>query len=465
MDEGSENLMIIGAFRGQEIDENHPLSWCMMHLKASKCLEGKLSEMSLSNFDLSDLNQFIAGTLELAVEKTVSLSKVIMRKTHGNIFYSIQFLKHLVVEKLINYDMTYFQWTWDEEEVSGATDLSENVIDMVSARISQLPEDAIHILKIAACLWYSFEVHVLEFIVVNVQQGRRNRYPQRKLSWSSDKSIKGIQVGTKEQADIMKGLMLAVEEGLLDKVGSNEFKFSHDKIREATYSLIQEGKERDNLHVVLGEILWFMYNSQGSQQWMLFSAVDLLNKASRHFTTSPALQLELADVNFEAAQQAMAVSAFLPAIEYSKVGIHLLGDKPWRDQYELSLALHTELASLHSSVGNFKESEDLVNETLINAVSFDDKVSVYTTLIRSLGVQGKHTEALELAYQVLGGLGEIFPRNKCSSFFKLRVRADTMATRVLLRKYTDADILELPSLTKRRKQQALAILNRKFNRL
>ncbi|CAB9511807.1 Protein tyrosine kinase [Seminavis robusta] len=465
-DGSSRNLLIIGAYRGHEIEqnENHPLSWCINHLKNEEYLPAeRLYELELSDFPLGDLNLFVADSLELAPEKTMSLSQVVWSKTHGNVFYSKQFLQELVDKELITFDFAYFRWKWETELIAGATDLSENVVEMVAARIRQLPPSVIQILKIASCLWYSFDVTVLEYIVVHSEERikERRRSLKRLATATPFLSEQGVQV--KDQSKVMQGLQAAKEQGLLDQTGANGYKFGHDRIREAVYSIIEEGEERDALHIVIGELLWYMFHdSTKSQQWMLFSAVDQLNKVSHRFQKSDAGQgLELAKVNLEAAECAMGVSAFLPAIDYLKSGLQFLGDNPWEDvaNYRFCLTMHSKLAALEASVGHTEESEKLIQGTLQHAECFEDKLPLYVTKVESLGVQGKLKEALTLAYEVLEGLGEAFPQNTTGKRFQRAVQSDTSLTQKLLSKHNDATILALPLLQDSRKQYALKIMN------
>ena len=464
-DTTSHNLLIIGAYRGHQVGETHPLRMTISQLKNEDVFQG-LCEMELTDLNVEDLNQFLADSLSLAPEKTSSLSDVVMRKTHGNIFHSKEFLKHLKSRQLIRYDMTYYQWTWDVQEILGATDISENVVDLVASRIQQLPDTVVEILKIASCLWFSFDVNVLEYIVVNAQEKLKlGQQATLRFSMHGNNRVSSeIPVGVEQQSEVMKGLLLATETGLIDQIGTSRaaFKFSHDRIREAAYCLIQDGEERDNIHTVIGELLWCMFHSDKSQQWMLFSAVDQLNKVSGCLNL-PTLRVELAEVNLEAAECACSVSAFLPAIDYLKSGIRLLGDAAWEKHYELCLALHSRLASLESSTVHSEESETLIQETLQQARTFDDKLPVYITLVESLGVQGRLNEALELAYEVLAGLGEAFPKKKSGRSFERKVKNDTEETRLLLIKHSDATILALPRLQDKKKQSALKILNCKFN--
>lgn len=462
-DSESTNLLVIGAYRCREVDhEYHPLRTTLNHLKDLTSMEHRYFELTLDNFAPNDLNDFVAASLELAPEKTRSLSEVVMRKTHGNIFHSKEFLNHLETQKLLWYDMASFHWTWDTNEIDGSTDLSENVIDLVTSRILGLPNSPVSILKIASCLWSSFDVSILEFIVFQARAKLQEPQPINEATLVSFGVLKAdLRVDVQTQSEVFRSLELATDAGLLDRMSQTSFKFSHDQIREATYSLIEEGEERNHMHFVIGEILLQMYHSNRSQQWMLFSSVDQLNKISSQIKT-PDLRYHLAKVNLEAAECATSLSAFLPATTYVKSGIEFLGDTKWKDHYELCLKLYTKLAALQSSLGFSKETANAIEEAVKKARLFNDKLPLLTTLVESLSVQGKLNESLELGFDVLEGLGERFPKVSEERSFNRYVREDNISTAALLKNHSEATILALPLLTCQQKQYALRILNRKF---
>jgi predicted ATPase len=466
VDTSSDNLLVIGAFRGEEVlNDDHPLRLVLSQLEVLMLEQGRYQHVVLNDLALSDLNDFVAASLELAPQKTLTLSQVVLRKTHGNIFYSKEFLKHLEAQKLIRYDLTYFRWMWDVEEVSGSTNISDNVVDLVTARIRELPDSAIWILKVCSCLWFSFHVAVLDLIVIQTREELNNHQNlgQRLLATTLDDLNEyetTLKVDVTIQSEVMQGLLLATERGLLDRMQEMSFKFAHDRIREATYGLIEEGDERDRMHFAIGELLFRMYHSEISQQWMLFSSVEQLNKISSH-VHSPKLRLRLAELNLEAAECATSVSAFLPAIAYLNAGIDLLGASRWDCNYGLCIKMFSKLADLESSVGHSDEAAQVIAETIKRSRSFEDKLSVLTTRILSLSVQGELKESLDMAFGVLEGLGEHFPLRAKGRVFNRKIREDKALTARLLQSHTEATILNLPLLTDDKKQCALRILNRK----
>jgi hypothetical protein len=101
-------------------------------------------------------------------------------------------------------------WVWDEYNVS-STDVAGNVLDLLSSKMSGLSANVQSALKLAAC----FGIKIKESIITTL-----GRDP--------------------DHSDIRDNLERVVKEGFMVKVGTSEFKFVHDKVREAAYCLVPE---------------------------------------------------------------------------------------------------------------------------------------------------------------------------------------------------------------------------------
>lgn len=236
----------------------------------------------------------------------------------------------------------------------------------------------------------------------------------------------------------------ASEEGLVDKIGSDSFRFTHDRIREGAYSLIPEGQERDIFHLKIGEIVMDLINSdESAQEWMKFVAADQLNRGCA-FITDEKQRLELVSLNLEAGELAMSASAFAPAAEFFDKGIVLLRvyKDHWTQNYDISLKLYSFAAEAAYCTGDFDLQARLVDEVLANGKYLRDKLPVYCSFVESLTAQQKLDDAMNTGFYVLTELGERFPKR----LLLLHVLADFQKTKKMLRKYSDEQLLSLPPL-------------------
>ena len=90
-----QHLMLIGAYRDNEVDFAHPL---MRKLEAIKGEGGHVQEITLGPLALQHLEQLLADTLRCEPERNAPLAAVVQAKTAGNPFFKIQFIASLAEE-------------------------------------------------------------------------------------------------------------------------------------------------------------------------------------------------------------------------------------------------------------------------------------------------------------------------------------------------------------------------------
>ncbi len=96
-DADSQYLLIIGAYRDNEVDATHPL---MQTLKQIEKQGARVNNISLQPLKIEYINQLIADTLNCPTEKSNSLAEIVNNKTQGNPFFLTQLLQYLYKEKI-----------------------------------------------------------------------------------------------------------------------------------------------------------------------------------------------------------------------------------------------------------------------------------------------------------------------------------------------------------------------------
>lgn len=404
-DKEIEGLLFVGAYRGEEIVDT---------LKHG----GPVTKIQLHNLSLSCTNQMIADLTELVPTSTASFADLVHHRTNGNPLYSIQFLKLLEDEKLLVFSPNKEEWEWSIEGIKSETEVSENVVDMVAANIKKLPQNTQNALIVAACLGCQVEAKLLALVMAECFQSQEE---ERTL------------------------FDLAEKEGIISRTqGSDWFKFSHDRIRQAAYSLLPEGRERDQLHWRIGQVLKNACSSyEETYDWMLLMATDQLNAGSDLIDTEED-QIHLAQSNLQAAEAAREKASFFKSVEYLKKGISLVtGPKKWSTEYDLLLRLTSSLAEMQHCVGDTHGCHDTARIALTHARSLSDKLPVYFTLVEALG-QGENEHEVERAItiglDVLVELGFKLPKNPG----KFNTICYVLRTKCLLRGMDDDALLSLP---------------------
>ncbi|MBE9101864.1 ATP-binding sensor histidine kinase, partial [Vacuolonema iberomarrocanum] len=180
------------------------------------------------------------------------------------------------------------------------------------------------------------------------------------------------------------------------------YRFLHDRIQQAAYSLIPEDRKQAT-HLKLGQLLQ-QNLSEVERAEKLFEIVRHLNLGQA--LVQDANQREsLAQLNLAAGQKAKQATAYAAAHTFIQTGLELLTADCWQSQYELALALHvtaTETAYLNT---DFEAMESIAAVVLERAQTQLDKVKIYQIQINALTAQSRMLEAIVTGANALAAFG------------------------------------------------------------
>ena len=90
-DEDISSLLIVGAYRDNEVSDSHPL---MLQLREAERLGNTITTLQLSNLKLESVQSLIAEALRMEDDEGAveSLSNIVQKKTDGNPFFVWMFL-------------------------------------------------------------------------------------------------------------------------------------------------------------------------------------------------------------------------------------------------------------------------------------------------------------------------------------------------------------------------------------
>lgn len=428
-DKDLTRLLMIGVYRDTEVSAE-------MELHISKLSEGcRFQDVHLDNLDVEQLNCLVATVLKTTTSNTMPLSTVVHAKTAGHPHFAIQFMKAAEGMRLITYSTLLFRWEWDLQKIKADTAIAENIVDIFLAKIDALPEDARSALIIGSCLGAKFDALVVETLLLNMELP--------------------IAVNCLSREQLTHALELASANGIINRQnGSMVYRFAHDKIHQAFYSLVTENGNGNELHLKIGRVLLMHRKTiQPAQDWLTFLTANQLNLGS-HLIHHADDAVELAKLNLEAAKAALNASAYRPASEYLNRGVELSKDCGW-SHYKLRLELLTLLAKTDGCLGNFTECHRTVDEVIRNARTIDEMIPVFLVCIDSLSAEGRIDECLEQGFGILNRLGVKLPRRVT----KLTVIFSMMKAKRLLRGKSDAELLSFPSANDPSKIAAVRIIN------
>ncbi|MBD2537065.1 serine/threonine protein kinase, partial [Nostoc flagelliforme FACHB-838] len=257
---------------------------------------------------------------------------------------------------------------------------------------------------------------------------------------------------------IFQDLLAVIQAGLIQPLSEldedllvQEYKFSHDRVQQAAYALINES-QKQVVHLQIGRNL-LEKNSPEQRSERLFEIIDHLNQGLE-LVTARLERTEIARLNLMAGQKAKAATAYEAAFKYFTTGLKLLDTKSWLSEYDLTLALYSEAAEAAYLQGCFDEMEQLVEVVLARAKTVVDKVQVYDSSIQRYLSQGNLKEALKTGLEALKLLGIDLIENPSQA----DVQRELESTAALLAQREIEDLINLPKMTAPEPLAAIYIL-------
>jgi PAS domain S-box-containing protein len=362
-----QHLLLIGAYRSNEVDATHPL---MRKLRAIRSSGARVGEIALAPLARAQLVQLIAETLRGEPERAAPLAQLVHEKTAGNPFFVIQFLHALADAGLLTYDHDAARWSWDLPQIhsKGYTD---NVADLMVEKLGRLPAETQHALQQLACLGNSAATAMLPDVLgISKQQIRTLLRP-------------------------------AVHLELVEHL-AHSYRFVHDRIQEAAYSLIPEAS-RAEVHLRIGRLL-AAQASDGKQEEAIFEVVNQLNRGAG-LVTSQAEREQLAGFNLIAGRRAKASSAYESALTYLSTGAELLDEDCWTRRHELIFALKLNRAECEFLTGRVSVAEERLDVLSRRAANAPERANVACLRIDLYMTRDQASRAVAVALDYLGHLG------------------------------------------------------------
>ena len=392
-------MILVGAF--QDGDRNSQNSF--ENTMNAPPEEWSAREIHLKNLTRKDLGRLVAGSLTVDVEECEPLADLIYKKTAGNAFFSVEFIKDLYEDGFLTYeyprDDDRGTWSWDPRRIENRS-LSGNVVNMILEKSGEESLLMREILSAAACIGFVFEVKLLANI----------------LDFS--------------QLEIIRNIWPALEKGILKSLDTNlqnpssfdaeelerlniRVRFQHKRVWRTVYELVPQ-EQRAKRHLEIGRLL------KGEP-----GALFHLNKA-RVLLVGEEERLELSEMNLKAGIDARESFSFEQARDYFRIGLELLGFEEFekvssslsegaKPQEPESLEkrrrkrkLKLNLAELELLSGNFEASENLLRG-LFNDSEYrmepEERMQAWELNVKLALTKGDLPRAINLGLEALAELG------------------------------------------------------------
>ena len=366
-----KHLQLILAYRDNEILSGDPFS---LMLEKFKAMGLDYQEIFLEPINTEDITKLVKETLGSQELESAEIASILTAKTKGNPFFVNTVFKEYYEKNLIRFNNN--QWNIDLKQIEQEK-IAENVIDFMIEKVRDLPSDHLQILKFASCVGNWFRLDVF------------------------------IHIINKPDQNIKEALIHLTNEGYL-KQNESEVNFVHDKIREATYSLVTE-EERSLNHYIIANGYISLLNRFKLEEH-IFTIVNQLNQAIVHLKTESELA-RLIEYNIMAGKKALSSNAHEAASSFLKMAKQNLPDHSWEEKYDLTLDIYSNLAKAKYLNKTYEEAEIIFNTILEKAKNARDKIIVYDLKSSLYVSQNKMADALAILKQAVKSLGVKLPSN------------------------------------------------------
>jgi len=457
-DANNQYFLMLGAYRDNEVSHTHPLVRTLEKIKTAQI---PINEITLYPLKINHINQLIANTLSCSTEIAKPLAELVAKKTGGNPFFLTQLLYSLYQEKLLvfnpeqsplkveNDGKGYWQWDIDQIESVAITD---NVVDLMLRKIEKLDEKTQQVLKLASCIGNQFNLEILSIVNNKSQIVTANE-----LHSALDE---GLIVPLKNNYKVP--LLWNPEDlSLSNKLSENYFesskyipyKFLHDRVQQAAYSLIPAA-EKKQVHLQIGRLL--LQNLEKDElQNKIFDVVSQLNQGSS-LITEQLEKNELAKLNLQVGKKAKSSTAYESALMYLETALGLLSSETWKNEYDLSLEIYTEVVEVQYLNSQFEQAEVLSAIVLQNAQEVLDTVKIYELKSESYHAQLQLKEAIDVTFEILAKLGVYLPSDISQQ--KEKIAQEEKAIALFLQDKSIAELANLLPMTDPYKLAAVRLL-------
>jgi predicted ATPase/signal transduction histidine kinase len=410
-------LLLLGAYRNNEVDSSHPLSKLIAKVQAA----GKpLEEIRLAPLEPRYCHEMVSYILDAPRPHTEALASFLADLTEGNPLFVNESLSYLYNEDLLYVD-DELQWRWDLERIR-RSNMPSTVVALFGSKISRLSPRTVDLLETCACMGNT---------VAPEELGR---------------------VRDLDLLEIFELLKPALGQGLMIE-NRGQLQFIHDRVQEAVLGAIAPERRRV-IHWQVGQRLLAPTPVGPALLTLdnLFAIVSHLNIGRpEHLERDEAWRL--ADINFYAGEKALNALAAEAANEFFTASKNLLPPDCWETRYEKTFNILKKAGKTELMCGRPERSDALLAELLEHARTDLDKAECLAEQTTSLSSIGNFIKAIETANRGLAYFGKELPVHAAEADQR---RAELMREIAGRRKDVWNTILQMPFTTDRRSKIELA---------
>ncbi|MEH3085213.1 MAG: diguanylate cyclase [Xylophilus ampelinus] len=380
LDDGLRHLLLVVAYRANEVLPAHPL---VEDLAAIAAAGPHVRALALGPLAEDEVAALLADTLRLPAADPAlqELARLCHAKTGGNPFFLGRFLEDLQRRGLFWPDAEAGCWRWSIARIREER-VADNVVALMLEQLRRLPAPARATLTVAACLHRRFALATLATAC-----GRGEDAVLRDLAPALDAGLLAPADGGYKWVPVLDAR---------ERAGLRvELAFVHDRVQEAAYLLAPDG-ERPALHLRIGRLLRDGMDPAAPD----FAVVGHLNRGAA-LMDDPAERAALAGLNLRASELARDAASFDLAAEHAAQAVALRGEAGWRDDPGAALALHAHAARMAGLAGDDAALDALLDAALARPLAPLERALLLDVRIEASYASGQLDDTLALGLEAL----------------------------------------------------------------
>ncbi|MBK1989152.1 AAA family ATPase [Sphaerospermopsis aphanizomenoides BCCUSP55] len=456
----SQDLLIIGAYRDNEVSSTHPLIYTLERIKKAEAIVNKIM---LQPLEINHINQLIADTLNCSIEDAQPLAELVHKKTGGNSFFLNQLLRTLYQENLLFFNAPQFIfthtenqrgfWKYNIEEIKKVR-ITDNIVDLMLGKLEKLDENIQNILKLAACIGNEFNLEILSVVnktsQITTAQKLQQAIEEGLIVPLSD-DYKLLLLWNQEEISTYSS---QVSSAFLDKYPKTiRYKFLHDRVQQAAYILIS-AEEKKAVHLEIGRLLLAKIQKNELEE-NIFNIVNQFNEGFELINDQIEKE-EVAKLNLKAGKKSKTSTAYELSLKYLEIGLKSLDSNSWDYQYQLTYELSIETLELLYLNNKFEQFEKLAETILKNVNNIIDKAKVNQLQIIYYHSRFNPQKAIDNALNTLVEFGINISPNP--SHIEEKIDQQQSSIKHFLQEKNIEDLANLPLITDQKQITAMFIL-------
>ncbi|GAB3227190.1 AAA family ATPase [Algoriphagus aestuariicola] len=332
-DPGLSHLLVICAYRENEVSPSHPMMLMKDRLKNHDL---RITEIDLQPLPLTSVEQIIGDSLGISLSQSAELAEIVFRKTLGNPFFIRQCLLTLFENGAIYLSPATHHWTYHAKKALEVK-ISDNVVELMAELFHRLPAEVQTTLKFASCVGTVFSIEILSVLL---------EIPEAELE---------MQLKLAEKLCIIENLKSR------ERFGEGDFIFQHDKIQQAALGMLPD-REKKQIRLAIAESISSKLGEIGHTDF-IYTVTDHFNFAQSLIQNQETLK-RLVRLNLAAGIRSKNANAYESFLNYIKSGMDLIEEGHLEMDGSILKDLYLYRAEAEHLTGNNQSVEEYFDKAL-----------------------------------------------------------------------------------------------------